>query len=81
MGPPKLPGVCLGGLGWWVHTGDSFVLLLLRQREGAFQRERQVPSPSCLRVAAGLRQAAGKDFSGHLPYAQRPQERKVSMTA
>lgn len=62
------------------HTGDAFVQLPPWQREGGLA---DGAADALTHMSEGSSQpgAAGTDFSGHLPYAQRPQERKVSMTA
>ena len=70
-----------GELGWEVCTGDFFVPWLPWQREGAFQTERRTPLHTHMSEGSSQPRVAETDFSGHLPYAQRPQERKVSMTA
>lgn len=49
-----LPQCLSGELGCETDTGDSFVLLEPRLREGALQTERQTPPPTCLRAAASF---------------------------
>lgn len=69
-----------GELGREAHTGDSFVLPPSWQREEGLS-DREADTPTHMSEGSSQPGAAGTDFSGHLPYAQRPKERKVSMTA
>lgn len=80
MGPPRLRRLS-GELGWEVCAENFFVQWLPWQREGAFQTERQSPRHTHTSEGGSQPRVAGMDFSGHLPYAQGPQARKVSMTA
>lgn len=51
----EAPSICLGSWDERCALGTPLCLLPW-QREGAFQRERQRPSPTCLRTAASLGQ-------------------------
>lgn len=69
---------------WGAGTGGAHWKLLCAAapwwREGGLS-DREADAPTHVSEGSSQPGATGADFAGHLPYAQRPQERKVSMTA